>query len=91
MLKFPLHHQFKYILFHELKHEIQLVIILYDFIQPYDVRMVKFFKHLDFIEVDTLFPVGVLLLYLLNGYNLFGLLVDGLNDRSKAAVSQIFA
>lgn len=91
MLKFPLHHQLEYIFFHKLKHEIQLVVILYDFVEPYDVGMVKFFKYLDFVEVDTLFPVGVLLLYLFDGYNLFGLFVDGLDDGSKAAVSKGFA
>jgi hypothetical protein len=53
--------------------------------------MVKFFKHLDFVEIYTLIPVGVLLLNFFDGYNLFGLFVDSLDDRSKAAVSKGFA
>ncbi len=88
MLKFLLHHKFKHIFVHELKNEIQLVVVLYDFMKLDYVGMVKLFEDLDFIEVNAFFPVGVLLFHLFDGYNLFGLFVNGLDDRAETAVAQ---
>ena len=91
MLKFPLHHKFEYIFLHELKYKIKLVVILDDFVQSNDVGMMKFLKHFDFVEINAFFPVWVLLFHYFDGYNLFGLFVDGLDDRSETAITKGFA
>ena len=91
MFEFLLHHELKDIFVHELKNEIQLVVIFNDLVKLDYVRVVKFFEYLDFIKVDAFFPVGVLLFHLLDSYDLFGLLVDGLDDRAETAIAESLA
>jgi hypothetical protein len=91
VLQLPLHHQFKNIFLHKLKHEKELVVVFDDFVEPDDVGMVEFLEHFDLVEVDAFLPVGILLLDLFDGYDLFGLFVDGLDDGAETAIAEGFA
>jgi hypothetical protein len=91
VFQLPLHHQFKDIFFHELKHKKELFVIFDDFVEPDNVGMVEFFKDFDFVKVDAFFPVGILLFDLFDGYDLFGLFVDGLDDGAETAIAEGFA
>ena len=47
-------------------------------------------ERLDFPQLHALFPSVELLLHLLNGCDLLGLAVDGLEDAAVRAVAQLF-
>jgi hypothetical protein len=71
MLQLFLHHELKDVFFHVLKNEEEVVIVLDDFVELDDIWMVQFLKNFNLIEVDAFIPVGILLLDLFDGDDLF--------------------
>lgn len=91
MFEFMLGHEFEYVFFHELKYEVKLVVIFDDFVEFDDVGVMEFFEDFDFVEGDAVIPVGVFLFDELDGNDLFGVFVDGFDDRAKTAISKSLA
>ena len=58
-----------------------------DLLELDDVGVVEFPQRLDLSQFKALIPVLILTFHLLDGHNLIGFFVDGLEDSSEGAIT----